>query len=129
MSKKKALQKATEAAERILENKAKIKELQAEVKKDMKFVCKHSEETGHRRYGNAEIYERMKPAKIVLPAGMKDDDFRKKLNAASLRKYTETIINKKLIIDSCHEDEELRNLLEELEVEIIQENGLHIKHF
>jgi len=92
------LKVVTEAAERVMENKAKIKELQEQIEKDTEIVRKHALKTGERRYGKVMVYERSKN-KLVLPDKMKEGDLVEMLKKRKLYRYTSLELDKKLIIE------------------------------
>lgn len=121
------LKKVTEAAERIMENKSKIKELQEQMKQDMELVEKHALQTGERRYGKVQVYER-NSSKLVLPGNLKEDEFADILRKRKLVGYTKLGIDKKAIIEAT-EDSALNEILDELSIEVTTESSLHLKYF
>lgn len=118
----------TEAAERVMENKTKIKELQEQIEKDTELVRKHAMKTGERRYGKVMAYERNKK-KLIIPSKMKESDLLELFKKRKLYRYTSLELNKKEIIEQADHDGDLAKLLEEASIYTETETELHLKYY
>jgi hypothetical protein len=116
----------TEAAERVMEKKSKIKELQAEIDKDLEVVKAHALKTGERRYGKVQVYER---TSNKLSMNMEEKELTEIFKKRRLYKYTALKLDKKEIIEQADSDEDLQKLLIEMSVVITTETELHLKYF
>lgn len=125
----KSMKLATEAAERILEAKRKIKELTQQMESDIALVRDHAKRTGHRRYGTAEVYERKNPKQLVLPDGMTEESLRRMLCKTTYRGYIISVLDTKRILDEYETNNELNAMMEEMGIEVQQDSELHFKAF
>ena len=96
---KKSMALATAAAERILEAKRKIKELNQQMESDIALVRDHAKRTGHRRYGMVEVYERKNPKQLVFPEGMTEESLKRMLYKTTYRGYITSVLDTKRILD------------------------------
>ena len=119
----------TAAAERVMEAKRQIKELETEMKKDVEIVREHAKRTGCRRYGNVEVYERSNPVKLILPDSMTDDELKKILSKNKFDRYLRTDVDVKLMIKNWGADDGLMKLLAKNKIHAEQSIELHLKHF
>lgn len=119
----------TAAAERVMEAKRQIKELETEMKKDIEIVREHAKRTGCRRYGNVEVYERSNPVKLILPESMTQDELKNLLSKNKFDRYLRTDVDVKLMIKNWGADDGLMKLLAKNKIHAEQDVELHLKHF
>lgn len=126
---KKSMALATAAAERILEAKRKIKELNQQMESDIALVRDHAKRTGHRRYGMVEVYERKNPKQLVFPEGMTEESLKRMLYKTTYRGYITSVLDTKRILDEYESNTELNAMMEEMGIEVQQDSELHFKAF